>query len=77
MANKKTLVIGASTNPSRYSNLAVQSLRKHGHSVVALAKRTGQVADVEIQTSFPENENIHTVTMYVGQVTSRNIPIPF
>lgn len=66
MANKKTLVIGASTNPSRYSYLAVQSLPKHGHSVVALAKRAGQVADVEIQTLFPENENIHTVTMYVG-----------
>lgn len=65
MANKKTLVIGASTNPDRYSYLAIQSLRKHGHSVVALAKE-GQVADVDIQTEFPEKEDIHTVTMYVG-----------
>ncbi len=63
---KKTLVIGASTNPERYSNKAIHSLRKHGHSVVALAKRAGKVADVEIQTEFPANEEIHTVTMYVG-----------
>jgi hypothetical protein len=66
MQNKKTLVIGASTNPARYSNRAVNSLRNHGHEVVALAKRTGQVADVNIRTEFPVNENIHTVTMYVG-----------
>lgn len=66
MGNKKTLVIGASTNPARYSYLAIQSLRKHGHDVVALAKRRGHVADVDIQTEFPKNEDIHTVSMYVG-----------
>jgi len=66
MINKKTLVIGASTNPARYSYLAIKSLREHGHSVVALAKKEGQVADVDLQTEFPENEDIHTVTMYVG-----------
>ena len=63
---KKTLVIGASTNPERYSYKAIQSLRNHGHSVVALAKRAGKVDDVEIQTEFPADEEIHTVTMYVG-----------
>lgn len=63
---KKTLVIGASTNPERYSNKAIQSLRNHGHNVVALAKRAGTVADVDIQTEFPVDEEIHTVTLYVG-----------
>ena len=67
MENKKTLVIGASTNPVRYSNMAIQSLRRNGNSVVALAKRMGIVADVNIQTNFPENENIHTVTLYIGK----------
>ncbi|QGY45330.1 CoA-binding protein [Maribellus comscasis] len=67
MENKKTLVIGASTNPVRYSNLAIQSLRRHKNDVVALAKRMGKVADVEFVNSFPsQKENIHTVTMYVG-----------
>lgn len=67
MENKKTLVIGASTNPERYSNMAVHSLRSHHHDVVALAKRPGNVADVLIQTEFPECSDIHTVTMYVGE----------
>ena len=67
MANKKTLVIGASTNPERYSNLAIRSLRNHHHEVVALAKRAGIVADVPIQTEFPIDVDIHTVTMYVGE----------
>jgi len=66
MENKKTLVIGASTNPGRYSNMAINSLRRHNHSVIALAKRTGKVSDVDIQTDFPSGEDIHTVTMYVG-----------
>ncbi len=66
MTKKPTLVIGASTNPSRYSHFAIHLLRKHGHEVVALAKRAGQVADVLIQTDFPKNTDIHTITMYVG-----------
>jgi hypothetical protein len=62
----KTLVIGASTKPERYSNMAIRALRKHNHEVFALAKREGVVADVPIKTEFPVNDNIHTVTMYVG-----------
>ncbi len=64
--NKKTLVIGASTKPERYSNKAIQMLREYGHEVVALAKRAGQVDGVPIQTEFPADEDIHTVTLYLG-----------
>ena len=66
MEKKKTLVIGASENPARYSNMAIQSLRKHGNDVVALAKRAGKVIDTPIQTKFPESDDIDTVTLYVG-----------
>lgn len=62
----KTLVIGASTKPERYSNMAIHALRNHNHEVVALAKRVGEVSDVTIQTNFPLNEDINTVTIYVG-----------
>jgi hypothetical protein len=64
--NKKTLVIGASTKPERYSNKAIQMLREYNHEVVALAKRAGQVDDVSIQTEFPSGDDIHTVTLYLG-----------
>jgi len=67
MLNKNTLVIGASENPARYSNMAILALRKHQHDVVALAKRDGSVFDVFFQTKFPLNENIHTITLYIGK----------
>lgn len=62
----KTLVIGASTKPERYSNMAIHALRENNHDVIGLAKREGFVSDVRIQTEFPSTENVHTVTMYVG-----------
>lgn len=63
--NKKTLVIGASPKPERYSNKAIRMLREYDHDVVGLAKRTGQVDGVTIQTEFPDGNDIHTVTMYL------------
>ena len=63
---KKTLVIGASENHERYSFKAINALLNHNHDVIALAKRAGQVADITIQTSFPNQEEIDTVTLYVG-----------
>jgi uncharacterized protein len=64
--NKKTLVIGASPKPERYSNKAIRMLREYNHEVVALAKRIGQVDGVIIQTEFPKQNDIHTITMYLG-----------
>ena len=41
-------------------------LRKYGHEVRAIGLRSGKVEDVEIETGYPDYENIHTVTMYIG-----------
>ena len=68
MKHKKTLVIGASENPDRYSNMAIRSLRNHGVEVVSVAKKMGKVLDVPIQTDFPDATDINTVTMYIGPV---------
>lgn len=63
---KKTLVLGASGNPSRYSYLAVQRLRNHGHPVVAIGRKHTLVADVEIGTEKKPFKNIDTVTLYLN-----------
>jgi len=63
---KKTLVVGASVKPHRYSNKAIRKLLRYGHEVVPLARRPGQVAGVPFVTGFPEVEDIHTITLYVG-----------
>ena len=65
--SKKTLLLGASENPNRYSNRALIQLRAHGHEVVAIGRRAGQVADVPIQASQPALQNIDTVTLYLNQ----------
>lgn len=70
---KTTLVIGASTNPSRYSFLAINRLREHGHPVYALGLKTGRVGDVDIFTEHKSLSDIHTVTLYVGPNHQKNI----
>jgi predicted CoA-binding protein len=64
--SKKTLVIGASENPERYSYLAVQKLKKQGHQVVALGRKSGKISDTSIITEFPTEQNIDTVTLYIN-----------
>jgi predicted CoA-binding protein len=64
--SKKTLVIGASDNPSRYSYLAVQSLVRHGQPVVALGIHEGIVNGVEIHTERPGDKDFDTVTLYIN-----------
>ena len=64
--NKKTLVLGASDNPSRYSYLALHRLRNHGHTVVAIGKKTGMVGDVPIEKDKKEWDGVNTVTLYLN-----------
>src|SRR5829696_1997394 len=66
MAVKKTLVLGASQNPARYSYLAIHRLRAHQHPVVAVGRRVGQVADVDIFKDHQVEPDIDTVTLYLN-----------
>ena len=63
---KKTLVMGASLKPERYSNKAIKSLRKHGLETIAVGLREGQVEDVVITKAGEMFTDIHTITVYVG-----------
>ncbi len=66
MQKKKTLVIGASDNPGRYSYLAVKKLLEHGHEVIAIGKKEGQIDTVKIETGLPQLKDIDTVTLYIN-----------
>jgi predicted CoA-binding protein len=71
---KKTLVLGASTNAERFSFQAVRKL-KFGHvPVVAVGLREGEIHGVKVEKPFPKFENIHTVTLYIGP---KNLPAYF
>lgn len=64
--SKKTLVLGASDNSSRYSYLAIQRLRSKGHDVIGIGKHTGTVEDVTIETTKQPIEELDTVTLYLN-----------
>ena len=64
--SKKTLVLGASDNPSRYSYLAINRLRSHGHPVVAIGKKNAMVADVPIEKEKKDWNDVDTVTLYLN-----------
>ena len=66
MAIKRTLVLGASLNPARYSNLAVRRLRMYEHPVFAIGRRSGTINDVMIETEKKKFENIDTITFYLN-----------
>jgi predicted CoA-binding protein len=63
---KKTLVLGASDNPSRYSYLAIQRLKRLGHPVVAIGRKHTLVADIPVETEKKKFDNIHTITLYLN-----------
>lgn len=64
--NKTTLVMGASTNPSRYSNMAIKRLRNAQVDVKAFGLKKGEVVDVSIDTEPIDYDSIDTVTLYLG-----------
>ncbi len=68
---KKTLVIGASDNPERYSNKAIQLLTSKGHPVVAIGNRESQVNEVQITKSRLQYNDIDTVTLYINSKIQR------
>ncbi len=66
MDGKKTLVLGASDNPARYSNLAINRLRAKQHPVAGIGARKATVGDVNIETERPELKDVDTVSIYLN-----------
>jgi hypothetical protein len=62
----KTLILGASENPARYSYLALNKLRSKGHEVMAIGKKAGTLNGVTIQNSQVASDDIDTVTLYLN-----------
>jgi uncharacterized protein len=66
--NKKTVIIGATTNPSRYAYLAARMLTEYNHEIVPVGIKKGEVYGTQI---LPINErplvnDVDTVTLYIG-----------
>lgn len=66
MSIKKTVVIGASENPERYSNLAVKKLLQHNHEVIAIGNKNGVIQSTPIIKETPAIDDVDTVTLYLN-----------
>jgi predicted CoA-binding protein len=64
--NGKTLVLGASLKPNRYSYYAIERLVDKGEPVVAVGLRPGEVAGVEVAATLMPFEGVDTVTLYLN-----------
>lgn len=64
--SKKTLVLGASMKPERYSNIATKRLQSYNHEVVPVGLREGSINGIEILKGKPEVEGVDTVTLYLN-----------
>ena len=64
---KKTIVLGASTNPARYAYRAIEQLLAKGHEAVPLGIREGTVKGISILPlqESPTIDQVDTITLYL------------
>jgi len=68
---KNTLVLGASMNTRRYSNIAIRKLIAKKNETFAVGNKKGSVLDVEIFDEKHIFENIDTVALYLNPVKQK------
>lgn len=71
MATKKTLVMGASTEPGRYSYKAVKMLQRFGHPVVAMGKKEDNLDGIKIEKGPADFDGVDTVTLYLNPLNQK------
>lgn len=69
--HKKTLILGATPNPSRYAYIAAKMLSQYGHPFVPVGIKRGEVFGQKILSkqeagALLAGKDIHTVTLYVN-----------
>jgi predicted CoA-binding protein len=65
---KKTVVVGATPNQSRYAYLAATMLAEYKNDTVLLGIRKGEINGNKILDirEKPKLEGVHTITLYIG-----------
>jgi predicted CoA-binding protein len=65
--NKKTVIVGATPNPSRYAFLAAQRLTDHNNEIVPVGLKKGTVQGKTILDirQKPAIDQVDTITLYI------------
>jgi uncharacterized protein len=69
---KKTLILGATPDSTRYAYLAAERLQSHGHEFIPVGIKKGEVLGKVIVNDRPLFENVDTVTLYIGPENQRS-----
>ena len=64
----KTLILGATPNPTRYAFLAAERLSEKELEFIPIGIKNGEVFGKDILNlrDKPEIQDVHTVTLYIG-----------
>lgn len=62
----KTLILGASTNPDRYSYIAALKLKRFGFETILVGKKRGEVDGQQIINSMEAFDSVDTITLYLN-----------
>ena len=68
---KKTLVLGASVKPDRYSYIAIKRLTAANIETVAVGRRKGTACGITIHDHPVPFEGVHTITLYLNPGNQR------
>lgn len=63
---KRTLILGATTNPTRYAYLAANRLVAYGHQIINVGIKSGEVAGQPLEKPIHIYNDIDTITLYLG-----------
>jgi predicted CoA-binding protein len=71
MGTKKTLVMGASTDPGRYAYKAIKMLQRYGHPVVAIGRKEEELEGLKIEKEMVAYDDVDTITLYLNPMNQR------
>lgn len=73
MDKKKTVIVGASSNPGRYAQIAARMLKEYEHPIIPLGVHAGEVYNEPILDikEKPNIKNVDTITLYVSPRNQR------
>lgn len=75
---QRVVVLGASNNPERYSNMALNRLMENGHEVIPVHPALESVEGVVVTPSLGDVEGpVDTVTVYVSPNVSSTMTDSF
>lgn len=69
---KKTLLLGASNNPERYSYRAMKMLHQFGIETVGIGRRKDHSETFPIYDSIDLEDKYHTVSIYLSPDNQKN-----